>query len=197
MSFHMVVPWIGVPIPKTQVSWPNAIKEALFLHFLCPSVKNSNGRQSDNFGPRRSAYGPSESLCPKFSKTHLRKVSIFKMWVLHPSKVRWSRFVSLKNAVFSELFWRKSFFDPLQPSIPPPMIYINGKLCMSAFRTYPNQQAIRILLTVGDRNLPMYWDLVVIKVRSVDKNCLHMEICQPNKNCLFWSQSVKNVTKLR
>ena len=43
----------------------------------------------------------------------------------------------------------------------------------------------------------MYWDLVVIKVRSVDKNCLHMEICQPNKNCLFWSHLVKNVTKLR
>ena len=151
------------------------------------------------------SYGPYElkAYIPNFPKHRWESQKSLKLWVLHPSKVRWSRFVSLKNAVFSELFWRKSFFDPLQPSIPPPMIYINGKLCMSAFRTYPNnriflnQQAIRILLTVGDRNVPMYWDLVVIKVRSVDKNCLHMEICQPNKNCLFWSHLVKNVTKLR
>ena len=75
----MVVPSIWVPLPKTQENWPNA-KKGSFLHFfvsLCK--KNSNGRQSDNFGPRRSAYGPSESLCPKFSKTHLRKVSVFKI----------------------------------------------------------------------------------------------------------------------
>ena len=41
--------------------------------------KFSNGCQSDNFDPRRSAYGPFESLCPKFSETHAGKVSIFKI----------------------------------------------------------------------------------------------------------------------
>ena len=38
-----------------------------FLHFLVSLCKKiSSGCQSDNFDPRRSAYGSSESLCPKF-----------------------------------------------------------------------------------------------------------------------------------
>ena len=71
----MLVPWIGVPLPKTQVNWQNAKKKYICI-FMCPSVKKSNGRQLDNFGPRRSVYGQSESLCAKFSETHPRKVSI-------------------------------------------------------------------------------------------------------------------------
>ena len=75
----MVVPSIWVPLPKTQENWPNA-KKCSFLHFLVTLCKKiSNGRQSDNFDPRRSAYGPSESLCPKFSETPLRKSKIFKI----------------------------------------------------------------------------------------------------------------------
>ena len=110
MSFHMVVPWIGVPIPKTQVSWPNTIKEALFLHFLCPSVKNSNGRQSDNFGPRRSAYGPSESLCPKFSKTHLRKVSIVKIMGATPLQSQVIQICVPQKRCLSAVFLEKILF---------------------------------------------------------------------------------------
>ena len=107
MSFHMVVPWIGAPIPKTQVSWPNAIKEALFLHFLCPSVKNSNGRQSDNFGPRGDAYGPSESLCPKFSETPLRKSKIFKIEGVMPLQSQVIPICVTQNSCFFGIFWEK------------------------------------------------------------------------------------------
>ena len=57
VSFHMVVPWIWVPIPKTQVNCQKA-KKRVFCHFLLSLCKKiSNGRQSDNFDPRRSAYG--------------------------------------------------------------------------------------------------------------------------------------------
>ena len=57
----------------------------------------------------------------------------------------------------------------------------------------------RINIDMEQRLLFPYWGKLfyVIKVRSVDKNCLHMELCQPNKNLLSWSHLVKNVTKLR
>merc|ERR1711963_223356 len=35
--------------------------------------------QSDNFDPRSSAHGPSESLCSKFSETHVETISIFEI----------------------------------------------------------------------------------------------------------------------
>ena len=41
----------------------------------------------DNFDPRRSPYGSSESLCPVFFKTPVKKVMIFKI-VGALSKVR-------------------------------------------------------------------------------------------------------------
>merc|ERR1711944_177333 len=78
LSFLMVVPRIWVPIPKTRVNCPN-VKNNLFLHFLVSLCKKiSSGWQSDNFDPRRSAYGSSESFCPIFFKTPAEKVIIFK-----------------------------------------------------------------------------------------------------------------------
>ena len=75
----MVVPRIWVPIPKTRVNCPN-VKKSIFLHFLVSLCKKiSSGCQSDNFDPRRSAYGSSESLCPVFFKTPVKKVIIFKI----------------------------------------------------------------------------------------------------------------------
>ena len=52
---------------------------------------------------------------------------------------KWPFWTPTNNQTFHDitLFWRKSFFDPLD-QINPPMIYINGKLCISAFCTYPN-----------------------------------------------------------
>ena len=47
--------------------------------FVSPSKKNSTGCHSDNFDPRTSAYGSFESLCPKFSETHVEMVSIIKI----------------------------------------------------------------------------------------------------------------------
>ena len=55
-------------------------KKRRFLQYSIAALKKfSNGCQSDNFDPRSSAYGSSESLCPKFFETHAEKVSINKI----------------------------------------------------------------------------------------------------------------------
>ena len=103
----MVVPWIWVPIPKTQVNWPNA-KKSVFCHFLLSLCKKiSNGRQSDNFDPRTSAYGPYESLCPKFSKTPLRKSKIFKIEGVMPLQSQVIPICVTQNSCFFGIFWEK------------------------------------------------------------------------------------------
>ena len=103
----MVVPWIWVPIPKTQVNWPNA-KKSVFCHFLLSLCKKiSNGRQSDNFDPRRDAYGSSESLCPKFSETPVKKVSIFKIEGVMPLQSRVIMICVTPKSCFFGNFWEK------------------------------------------------------------------------------------------
>ena len=97
-----------------------------------------------------------KAYVPNFPKHPWESRKSLKLRELCPSKVRWSRFVSLKNAVFSALFWRKSFFWPTSTKATTHMIGIFGKLCISAFCTYPNirvflnRQAVRILLTLPD-----------------------------------------------
>ena len=97
-----------------------------------------------------------KAYVPNFPKHPWESRKSLKLRELCPSKVRWSRFVSLKNAVFSALFWRKSFFWPTSTKATTQMIGIFGKLCISAFCTYPNirvflnRQAVRILLTLPD-----------------------------------------------
>ena len=141
-------------------------------------------------------------MCQIFRNTPEKGLNLYNCGCYTSSKSGDLDLCPSKTLIFGT-FLEKILFLTHFGQIYPPMIYIKGKLCISAFCTYPNntvflnQQAVRILQTLGDRNVPMYWDLVVIKVRSVDKNCLHMEICQSNKNCLFWSHLVKNVTKLR
>ena len=108
-----------------------------------------------------------KAYVPNFPKHPWESRKSLKLRELCPSKVRWSRFVSLKNAVFSALFWRKSFFWPTSTKATTPMIGIFGKLCISAFCTYPNirvflnRQAVRILLTPGDRSETLYWHCVL------------------------------------
>ena len=58
---------------KDSSKLPKSKKRRFLPFFCCHFVKNFKCRQSDNFDPRRSVYGSSESLCPKFSETPLRK----------------------------------------------------------------------------------------------------------------------------
>ena len=170
----MVVPSIWVPLPKTQENWPNA-KNAFFCIFLCPSVKKFQMAANRTILVREEM--PTAHLkdyVPNFPKHPWESQKSLKLRELCPSKVRWSRFVSLKNAVFSALFWRKSFFWPTSTKATPPMIGIFGKLCISAFCTYPNirvflnRQAVRILLTPGDRSETLYWDCVLMVWRAAN-----------------------------
>ena len=63
---------------------------------------------------------------------------------------------------FFGTFLEKILFLTHFDQINPPMIGIFGKLCISAFCTYPNirvflnRQAVRILLTPGDRSETLY-----------------------------------------
>ena len=115
----MVVPRIWVPIPKTRVNCPN-VKNNLFLHFLVSLCKKiSSGWQSDNFDPRRSAYGSSESLCPIFFKTPAKKVIIFKIVGASPLQSQVIQICVPQNRCFLGTFLgpRGPLIDP---SIPVP-----------------------------------------------------------------------------
>ena len=75
--------------------------------FVSTSKKFSTGCQSDNFDPRTSAYGPYESLCPKFSETHAGKVSIFKIVGARPLRSQVIRKSCTQNSCFFGIFWEK------------------------------------------------------------------------------------------
>ena len=110
-------------------------KKRRFLQFSIAAPKKiSNGCQSDNFDPRRSVYGPFESLCPKFSETHAGKVSIFKIVGARPLRSQVIRKSCRLKRCFSAIFERKcsvtakpSIFDPI-------VLYIFGKLSIWGFR---------------------------------------------------------------
>ncbi len=116
----MVVPRIWVPIPKTRVNCPN-VKNNLFLQFLVwLCKKNSSGCQSDNFDPRRSAYGSSESLCPIFFKTPAKKVIIFKIVGASPLQSQVIKNRVTKKHRFLSIFLRKWLFSPISTKRTPP-----------------------------------------------------------------------------
>ena len=115
----MVVPRIWVPIPKTRVNCPN-VKNNLFLHFLVSLCKKiSSGWQSDNFDPRRSAYGSSESLCPIFFKTPAKKVIIFKIVGASPLQSQVIQNLDTQKRCFLGTFFEKmaifTHFDQTNP----------------------------------------------------------------------------------
>ena len=163
----MVLSWKNLPI-KNYRGEGFLAKNAVFADFSWPPRKNfqlAAIRTILILEPLPMAH--MKAYVPNFPKHPWESRKSLKLRELCPSKVRWSRFVSLKNAVFSALFWRKSFFWPTSTKATPPMIGIFGKLCISAFCTYPNirvflnRQAVRILLTPGDRSETLYWDCVI------------------------------------
>ncbi len=82
-------------------------KRRFWQFYVSPPKKISNGCQSDNFDPRTSAYGPYESLCPKFSETHAGKVSIFKIVGARPLRSQVIRKSCRLKRCFFGIFWEK------------------------------------------------------------------------------------------
>ena len=87
-----------------------------------------------------------KAYAPKFSGNMWKMPSVWKLGVPAPSKVCWSSFVSLKKAVFEAFFGEKPRFDWLRPNDDPPLIYIVGKLWISAFSWYFWKHIFFILL---------------------------------------------------
>ena len=85
-------------------------KRRFFLFLVTAPKKFSNGCQLDNFDPRRSAYGPYESLCPKFSETHAGKVSIFKIVGARPLRSQVIPICVTQNSCFFGTFLEKILF---------------------------------------------------------------------------------------
>ena len=87
-----------------------------------------------------------------------------ELWLL---KVTWSRFVSPKKAVFEAVFCRKWLLTAKPSTFDYIVLYIVGKLWISAFSWYFWKniswilQSVRILMTHPDRYFPLYWDLVI------------------------------------
>ena len=75
--------------------------------FVTTSKKFSTGCHSDNFDPRTSAYGPYESLCPKFSETHAGKVSISKIVGARPLRSQLIQNRGRPKRCFFGIFWEK------------------------------------------------------------------------------------------
>ena len=127
----MVVPRIWVPIPKTRVNCPN-VKNNLFLHFLVSLCKKiSSGWQSDNFDPRRCAYGSSESFCPIFFKTPAKKVIIFKIVGASPLQSQVIQNLDTQKRCFLGTFFEKmAIFTHFDQTNPPPW-YTSLESCAS------------------------------------------------------------------
>ena len=92
---------------------------------MAAPTKFSNGCQSDNFDPRRSAYGPFESLCPKFSETHAGKVSIFKIVGARPLRSQVIRKSCTQNSCFFRQFLSENALSrPSRPFFTHSVIHI-------------------------------------------------------------------------
>ena len=147
---------------------------------MCPSVKKFQMAANRTILVREEMpTAHLKAYVPNFPKHPWESRKSLKLRELCPSKVRWSRFVSLKNAVFSALFWRKSFFWPTSTKATTHMIGIFGKLCISAFCTYPNirvflnRQAVRILLTLPDWLDYISWQCVLF---LLTQSCLSSDL---------------------
>ena len=131
-------------------------KKRRFLQFsIAPPTKFSNGCQSDNFDPRRSAHGSSKSLCPNFFETHVRCSQSLKLWVLDLSKVRWSKNLALKIAVFRHFLRKNALSRPNRPFWPQSVIHIlkpvhlsNKMSYLEAVLVHPVSSLWRVLATL-------------------------------------------------
>ena len=144
---------------KTQVNCQKA-KKRRFAIFCCHFVKKiSNGRQSDNFDPRRSAYGSSESLCPKFSETPVKKVSIFKIEGVMPLQSRVIMICVTPKSCFSAFFERKKTLTAKPSILDPIVLGIFEKLSIWRVTMTGWNSIFYILWSVRFLGLPPDWIL--------------------------------------
>ena len=135
--------------------------------FVVPSKKFSTGCHSDNFDPRTSAYGSFESLCPKFSKTHVKKVSISKIVGARPLRSQLIQNREPQKRCFFGIFWEKMLSHGQTVHFLPIVLYIFRKLCIWGFRKsgwnsiFDILWSVRFLVTGWDRYVPISRDLVI------------------------------------
>ena len=78
-----------------------------------------------------------------------------------PSKSVDPNLCNTKKLFFDHFFSENLSFDPFRPHLPPPMIYIVGKLWISAFKSsspHPaelNLQSVRFLVTLRQRTVSL------------------------------------------
>merc|ERR1711996_72521 len=84
-------------------------KKRRFCQFFVSTPKKiSSGCQSDNFDPRRSAHGSSESLCSILSEAHVGKVLIFKIVGASPLRSQVIQNRIHQNSCFLRQFLREN-----------------------------------------------------------------------------------------
>ena len=139
-------------------------KKRRFLQFSIAAPKKiSNGCQSDNFDPRTSAYGPFESLCPKFSETHAGKVSIFKIVGARPLRSQVIRKSCRPKRCFFGNFWEKMLSHGQTVHFWPHSVIIFGKLCIWGFWKSGSKSifdipwSVRISGTLWHRSVTLIW----------------------------------------
>ena len=165
----MVLSWKNFPIKKYRGEGFLA-KNAVFCNFSCPPRKKiSNGCQSDNFDPRRSAYGSSESLCPIFFKTPAKKVIIFKIVGASPLQSQVIQNLDTQKRCFLGTFFEKmAIFTHFDQTNPPPHDTHRWK---AVHLSFPGaRRKISFLRPVGRENF----------ANALGQTCIHDLRLRPN-----------------
>ena len=138
-----------------------------------------------------------KAYVPNFPKHPWESRKSLKLRELCPSKARWSRFVSLKKAVFSAFFERKCYLTA-KPSINLIVLYIFRKLCIWGFRKsgwnsiFDILWSVRFLGTGVDWIRPSFLHCVLRTSEPIQY------IWSPLFDCkVFWLFIVLNHFKLR
>ena len=130
----MAIPWICVPIPKSQVICRKQ-KKRFFAFFVVPLEIFSSACQLDNIDASRLHDSSFENLCPKVSKTHVEVFDTFKILSPIPLRSQKIQICVPQKIVFGQFFVVEEIhvlthYDQMTPT-PFHMINMVGKLWIS------------------------------------------------------------------